>query len=395
MAIQKIKDNIYIINTLHWERRLFDELIPLPEGTTYNAYLIKGSEKTALIDTTDSMKVDDFLRDLDNLGVERIDYVISNHAEQDHSGGIPAVLEKYPEARVVTNEKCAELLRTHLHISPEKFIVIKEGDVLSLGNKNLTFIMTPWVHWPETQTTFLIEDKIAFTCDFFGAHLATSDFITGGTPEVYISAKRYYAEIMAPFRNMIPKNIEKVIEYKPEMICPSHGPCYSNPEFIINAYKEWSSDKVQNLVLILYVSMHHSIERAVRILEQALIERNVQVKVINLTVADAGEVAMSLIDAATIVVATPTVLASAHPLTIYYVYLANLLRPKTKFLAVVNSQGWGGKTIEDLKNIFSNFKGEILETIQFKGLPDKNIEEKLKSLSQLIFEKHRDAGLIN
>ncbi|MGB9824873.1 MAG: FprA family A-type flavoprotein [Candidatus Hydrothermia bacterium] len=395
MAVQKIKDNIYIINTLHWERRLFDELIPLPEGTTYNAYLIKGSEKTALIDTTDTMKVDDFLRDLDNLGVERIDYVISNHAEQDHSGGIPAVLERYPEARVVTNEKCAELLRTHLHISPEKFIVIKEGDLLSLGDKSLTFIMTPWVHWPETQTTVLIEDKIAFTCDFFGAHLATSDFITKGSPEVYNSAKRYYAEIMAPFRNMIPKNIEKVIEYKPEMICPSHGPCYSNPEFIINAYREWSSDQVQNLVLILYVSMHHSIERAVRILEQALIERNVQVKVINLTVADAGEVAMSLIDAATIVVATPTVLASAHPLTIYYVYLANLLRPKTKFLAVVNSQGWGGKTIEDLKSIFSNFKGELLEAIQFKGLPDKSVEEKLKSLSQLIFEKHRNAGLIN
>lgn len=395
MAVQKIKDNIYIINTLHWERRLFDELIPLPEGTTYNAYLIKGSEKTALIDTTDTMKVDDFLRDLDNLGVERIDYVISNHAEQDHSGGIPAVLERYPEARVVTNEKCAELLRTHLHISPEKFIVIKEGDLLSLGDKSLTFIMTPWVHWPETQTTVLIEDKIAFTCDFFGAHLATSDFITKGSPEVYNSAKRYYAEIMAPFRNMIPKNIEKVIEYKPEMICPSHGPCYSNPEFIINAYREWSADQVQNLVLILYVSMHHSIERAVRILEQALIERNVQVKVINLTVADAGEVAMSLIDAATIVVATPTVLASAHPLTIYYVYLANLLRPKTKFLAVVNSQGWGGKTIEDLKSIFSNFKGELLEAIQFKGLPDKSVEEKLISLSQLIFEKHRNAGLIN
>ncbi|MEO0236244.1 MAG: FprA family A-type flavoprotein, partial [candidate division WOR-3 bacterium] len=198
MAVKKIKNDIYLINTLHWERRLFDELIPLPEGTTYNAYLVFGGEKTALIDTTDTLKTEEFLRDLEYTGVTKIDYVISNHAEQDHSGGIPAVLEKYKEAKVVTNEKCAELLKTHLHIPENRFHIIKEGEILNLGNKNLTFMMTPWVHWPETQVTFLIEDRIAFTCDFFGAHLASSEFITAGTPEVYESAKRYYAEIMAP-----------------------------------------------------------------------------------------------------------------------------------------------------------------------------------------------------
>jgi len=394
MAVFKIKENIYLINTLHWERRLFDELIPLPEGTTYNAYLIKGSEKTALIDTTDTLKINDFVEDLKKLNITKIDYIISNHAEQDHSHAIPTLLEIYKDAKVVTNEKCADLLHTHLHIEKDRFIVIKEGDTLSLGDKTLTFIMTPWVHWPETQTTYLVEDKVAFTCDFFGSHLATTEFLTQGTPEVYNSAKRYYAEIMAPFRNMIPKNIEKIEKLNPALICPSHGPCYENPGFIIEAYKEWVSDRVKNLALILYVSMHHSIEKAVRILEQELIDRGITTKVINLTNADAGEIAMALIDSATLILATPTVLASAHPQAVYYVYLANLLRPKTKFLAIVNSYGWGGKTIDDIKNLFSNFKGELLEPVTFKGFPDQEAVEKLKNLCEEIRRRHESLGLI-
>lgn len=394
MAVFEIKNNLFLINTLHWERRLFDELIPLPEGTTYNAYVVKGDKNTALIDSTDTLKVQEFIRDLEVLKIGRIDYIIANHAEQDHSGGIPEVLKKYKEAVVVTNEKCAEILKTHLQVPSEKFRIVKENDILDLGGKTLRFVMTPWVHWPETQVTFLEEGRIAFTCDFFGSHLATSEFITEGTPSVYQSAKRYYAEIMAPFRNMIPKNIEKIESFSPSMICPSHGPIHSNPDFIISAYKEWSSDKVQNLALLLYVSMHHSTEKAVRILEQKLTDYGVRVEVMSLSSADTGQVAMALIDAATIIMATPTVLASAHPLAIYYTYLANALRPKTKFLAIVNSYGWGGKTIEDLKNIFTNFKGELLEPVAFKGIPDSEALSKLDELAKIISQKHREIGIL-
>ncbi|HOP33087.1 MAG TPA: FprA family A-type flavoprotein [Candidatus Hydrothermia bacterium] len=394
MATFKLKDHIYLINTLHWERRLFDELIPLPEGTTYNAYVIIGKDKTALIDSADTLKAFEFLKDLEALGIDKIDYVIANHAEQDHSGAIPKVLNKFEKAKVITNPKCAELLKTHLRIPDNKFQIIQENDLLDLGGKTLRFVMTPWVHWPETQVTFLEEDHIAFTCDFFGSHLATTEFITDGTPDVYNSAKRYYAEIMAPFRNMISKNIEKVENFEPLMICPSHGPIYRKPEFIINAYKDWISDKVDNLVLLLYVSMHHSIEHAIRFLEQKLIDNGVMVKTVSLSTADTGEVAMALIDAATIIVATPTVHASAHPLAIYYTFLANLLRPKTKFLGIINSYGWGGKAIEDLKNLFPNFKGELFEPISFKGMPDEEAMGKLERLASTIAQKHKEVGLL-
>ena len=143
MAIREIKNGVFSVGAIDWDRRLFDELIPLPDGTSYNAYLIKGKEKTALIDTVDPAKGDELGTNLQISGVEKIDYVICNHAEQDHSGAIPKILEMYPEAKVVTNEKCKELLIKLLLIPEEKFQIIKDGEILPLGGKTLEFIITP------------------------------------------------------------------------------------------------------------------------------------------------------------------------------------------------------------------------------------------------------------
>ena len=149
---------------------------------------------------------------LDNLvraGVERIDYVVAHHAEQDHSGSIPDVLLLYPDAKVVTNAKCKAMLMDLLHIDEDKFITIEDGQTLSLGDKTLQFVFIPWVHWPETMGTYLAEDKILFPCDFFGSHLATSSLFVEDEPMVYEGAKRYYAEIMMPFRSPDKKQSEE------------------------------------------------------------------------------------------------------------------------------------------------------------------------------------------
>ena len=172
MVSREITKGIYWVGALDFDRRIFDELIPLPDGTSYNSYLIRGSEKTALIDTVDPTKEEDLILNLIKLGVERIDYVVINHAEQDHSGSLPMVLEMYPRAKVVTNEKCRDFLVSLLQIAPETVQVIKDGETLSLGDKTLQFFMTPWTHWPETQITYLQEDKILFPCDLFGFHIA-------------------------------------------------------------------------------------------------------------------------------------------------------------------------------------------------------------------------------
>lgn len=389
MAVQILKPDIFSVGARDWDRRLFDELIPLPDGTTYNAYLIKGSQKTALLDTVDPPKKHELLENLQEIGIERIDYLISHHAEQDHSGTIPAVLEQFPMAQVVTNQKCRALLQEHLLIPDEKFKIINDGEKLSLGNKTFRFVFTPWVHWPETISTYLEEDKILFSCDFFGSHLATNNLFVDDESRVYRSAKRYYAEIMMPFRSNVRQNLEKVKNLAIEMIAPSHGPIYPNPEFIMEAYADWTSDSVKNIVLIPYVSMHGSTEAMVQYLTKALIEREITVQPFNLSRTDIGELAMAVVDAATVIIGSPTVILGPHPAAVSAAYLVNLLRPKTRYLTIIGSFGWGGKMPEQIKALLSGMKAEFLSPVIIKGYPKLEDFSALDRLADDIAARHR------
>lgn len=384
---REINDRIAWFGTIDWDRRLFDSLIPLPDGTSYNAYLVRGSEKTVLIDTTDPPFSHELLKQLKD--VSRLDYVISHHAEQDHSGSLPHVLEKYPDAKLLCSTKAKPMLLDLLGINEERFKTVEDGEELSLGDMTLKFIYTPWVHWPETMVTYLKEEKILFSCDFFGSHIASSELYVTDEGRVYEAAKRYFAEIMMPFRTIIQKNLEKLAPYKIEMIAPSHGPIYKNPEFIISAYREWVSDTPKNMVVIPYVSMHESTRQMVSYLVSALIERGIGVQQFDVPGSDIGKIAMSLVDAATVVVATPTVLAGPHPAAAYATFLANALKPKTKYLAIIGSFGWGGKTVEILSNMIPNLKVEVLGTVLAKGLATEADYKALDELADKIAAKHK------
>ncbi|MHC1593990.1 MAG: oxygen-binding di-iron domain-containing protein, partial [Methanotrichaceae archaeon] len=170
---RELRPGLFLVGAIDWDRRLFDDLIPLPDGTSYNSYLLRGEENTALIDTVDPKMADVLVGNLRELGVEKLDYVVTNHAEQDHSGSLPRVLELYPDAVVVCSPRCRDLLVDHLHIPKDGFMIVKDGEALSLKEWTLKFLHTPWVHWPETMCTYLEEEKILFSCDFFGSHLAT------------------------------------------------------------------------------------------------------------------------------------------------------------------------------------------------------------------------------
>ena len=394
MAVREIRPSIYLVGAIDWDRRLFDELIPLPDGTSYNAYLIKGSEKTALIDTVDPSKEHELVDNLKKLSINNIDYIIANHAEQDHSGSIPKILELFPNAKVVTNPKCKDMLINLLLISEDKFVTVNDGETISLGDKTLEFIFAPWVHWPETMLTYLREDRILFTCDFLGSHLATSDLFVTDEAKIYEAAKRYYAEIMMPFRTKIKKHLEKINGIEIDLIAPSHGPVYNRPKFILDAYREWTSDDVKNEVIIPYVSMHSSTGKMVDYLIDALIKRGISVKPFNLTKTDIGELAMALVDPATIVIASPTVLVGAHPNVVYAVYLANALRPKLRFASIIGSYGWGGRMVKQLAEMIPNLKVEILDPIVIKGFPQEEDFEALDKLADKIFKKHEEYNII-
>ena len=390
MSNVKLAEGVYWVGAIDWDRRLFDSLIPLPDGTSYNSYVIKGSEKTALIDTVDPTMQDVLINQLNRLGIENISYIVANHAEQDHSGALPRVLERYPEAKVVATPRCKDMLIDLLMIPEEKFIAVNDKETISLGDRTLEFIHAPWVHWPETMLTYLREDKILFPCDFFGTHLATSDLYVTDGGQVYEAAKRYYAEIMMPFRTTIQKNLEKIRDYAIDIIAPSHGPVHDKPEFILKAYHSWAFDEPKNIVILPYISMHGSTRKMVEYLVEALVQRGVTVKQFDLTVTDIGKLAMALVDAATVVIGTPTVLAGPHPNVVYAAFLANALRPKLGFVSIIGSYGWGGKAVEQLAAMLPNLKVEILEPVLCKGFPKEDNFKALDSLAATIAEKHKE-----
>jgi flavorubredoxin len=385
-----IKDRIFLLGAVDWSRRLFDSLIPLPDGTTYNAYLISGSEKTALLDSVDPPMADVLLAQLSD--VPKIDYIVSHHAEQDHSGSIPMVLERYPDAKVICTTKAKGMLMDLLRIPEGSFQAVEDGEKLSLGDKTLEFIYTPWVHWPETMVSYLHEDRILFSCDFFGSHIASSDMYVTDKCRVHEAGKRYFAEIMMPFRSVIEKNFEKLQNRDIDLIAPSHGQIYDDPKWIMDAWRGWVVDPPQNLVVLPYVSMHASTARMVDHLVTKLVDNGVRVELYDLTVTDIGKLAMSLVDAATVVVGTPTVLAGPHPLAVYATFLANALRPRIRYLSIVGSYGWGGKTIETLSAMIPNLQVEVIDPVLCKGLPTADVLEALDKMAATIAEKHRQQG---
>jgi flavorubredoxin len=372
MIARQIHPGILSLVALDWDRRIFDQLVPLHEGTTYNSYLIRGSEKTALVETVYPPFTADYLETLKQAGVTRLDYIVADHAEQDHSGSIPAVLAHYPEAKVVTNARCKGLIKESMLVAEDRFIEVKEGDTLSLGNKTLRFYLTPWVHWPDTMVTYLAEDKVLFTCDFFGSHLASSELFADDEQRVYTAAKSYYAEIMMPFRNHIQNHLKKLAPLAIETIAPGHGPVYRRPAFILDLYRQWAVAPPRRQVIIPYVSMYDSTTRMVDYLTDSLMERGIAVKPFNMVGGDAGRFAVALVEASTVVFATPAVLAGPHPDIVSAAYLTNALRPKTKFVATIGSFGWGGNVVsKKIEELLAGLKTQIqfFEPVLTKGLP--------------------------
>ena len=386
MKPREIRPGISWMGAIDWDRRLFDELIPLPDGTSYNAYLVRGSEKTALIDTADPTKSEEILEQLD--GVGRLDALIVQHVEQDHSGSAPLVVDRYPEIEIVSSPKAVPMIADHVGVPEDRITAVEDGETLSLGDRTLEFIHAPWVHWPETMLTYLREEKILFTCDLFGSHLATNDLFAVDRPRVHEAAKRYFAEIMMPFSNLIEGHLEKLEPYEIETICPSHGPIHDDPAFIVDAYRHWVLDPPRNLVVLPYTSMHGSTARMVDHLIGALTERGVRVEPFNMSVTDLGAYAVRLVDAATVVFATPTVLVGPHPHIVFAAYLTAALRPKLKHAAIVGSYGWAGKAAERIQALCASLKVEWLDPVFTKGLPKPETFEALDALADGIAARH-------
>ncbi|MDR1452742.1 MAG: FprA family A-type flavoprotein [Candidatus Margulisbacteria bacterium] len=383
--LRKVTEKIYAVGVNDFQRRLFDALIPLPDGTSYNSYLVRG-EKTAVIDAVDPPFAAEWLQNIKAADC-RPDYIIANHAEQDHSGALVDFIRAYPQARIVTNAKCREFLLDLLHLPVEKFLLVEDKAVLDLGGGlTLRFHFAPWVHWPETMFAFAPEEKVLFTTDFLGAHYASNDLYPRDETVIYRAAKRYYAEIMMPFRVNVRKHLELVKTLAPKIIAPSHGQVYNHPEFILTAYADWAGEDTKD-ALLLYVSMHDSVRHMTEIIHSELETKNITTRALDLTSADLGDVAMELVDARAVLLGTPTVLAGAHPVAANAAFLFNALRPKTKYLGLYGSYSWGGRAAEQITALLTAVKPEILPPLFFKGLPKPDEEKQLAAWARELAAK--------
>lgn len=363
----EISDGVFWVGSKDWNRRMFDALIPLPDGTSYNAYLVRGSRGTALIDSVNPGFEGELLDKLRSLiDVEMLDFVIMNHAEPDHANAIKAVMDVSSEAKLVTTKKGAKMAQVFYKIPGQRLVVVKDGDTLELGGRTLKFIEAPWLHWPETMFTYVEENKVLFPCDYFGTHTAAG-FYDDEVEDLLSAAKRYFGEIMMPFKAKGAQALEKIRGLDIDIIAPSHGPIYRNPERILGMYRMWTAGKTQEKVILVYVSMWGTTEKMIKAMAEVLMSEGIQISYFNLLNADIGDIARELVDSRAIVLGTPTVLGEMHPLAVYATHLVKILKPPLRYGVALSSYGWGGGAVRQLSEMLKPTKIEVLGAIEING----------------------------
>ena len=376
--VTEISPGVYWVGVRDWERKFFDKLVPLPEGTSYNSYLVKGEEKTALIDTVNPGFEEDLEEKIrTKTDPENLDYLIMNHAEPDHANALAYLAQLAPGAEVLATEKGKEMALSLYEIPAERFRTVEEGETVELGGKTLEFIDAPWLHWPETMFTYLKEEGVLFPSDFFGAHIATPKLYADEFGEDALKrAKDYFGEIMMPFRPRAKKAVEKLEEYEVNVIAPSHGVIYRNPEEIINAHRSWTNGEVGEKVLVPYISMWGSTKKMIDVLTETIAAAGVEVVPFEVSSQSLNDLAGELVDSAGIVLGTPTVLAGPHPQIIYIATLAKKLNPPAKYYGVVESHGWAGGAVRELTKTLGGMPGEIIGSVEVRGSPEgKDLED--------------------
>jgi flavorubredoxin len=388
--IAKISEGVYWVGARDWNRRLFDALIPLPKGTTYNSYLVIGESKKALIDTVNpgfEKELEDKIRKV--VDPSEIDYVIMNHAEPDHASAIPYIMSINSKAKLVTSNRGAKMAQTFYKVPEERIIAVRDKETINLGGKTLQFIEAPMLHWPETMFTYLQENKILFPCDFFGSHRADGLY-DDEVEDLIVYAQRYFGEIMMPFRVMGQKALEKIKDLEIEIIAPSHGPIHRNPERILEAYRKWVNGETRQKAIIVYVTMWNSTEKMIKPIADTLTSEGVEIVVYNLTLSDIGDVAKDLVDSRAIVLGAPTVLGGMHPLGVYATYLVKALHPPTKFGVVLSSYGWGGGTVKHIQEILGPSKIEVVGAIEVNGPPTENDVKQIIELGKALAKRIKE-----
>ena len=364
MSAIKIVDNVWEVGVKDADLKVFDITMET-DGTTYNSYLIKGSEKTALIDCVKENFTDEFLANIREITeIEKIDYLIVNHTEPDHSGAMPAVLDLNPDIKIFCS--AAAVPYVNAIINREADIEgVKDKTRLELGGKTLTFRLMPYMHWPDTMMDFLEEDGILFSNDGFAAHLCSDELYADElTADVDYEVEYYFKCIMRPFTGYIRRNMSKLDDHEIKMVAPSHGPIFrTEPLKHINRYKQWSRDKTEekNLISIFYASNYGNTFHIAEKLASLINDKGYSVNLIDAVDCDAEEVRESIESSKAVIVGTPTFNGDAVKPIWDLMSLFSTVYSIGKKAAVFGSYGWGGEGAKMVADRFSGLKLKVYE----------------------------------
>lgn len=384
----ELRKGVHWVGVKDWGRRMFDGLIPLPHGTSYNAYLVQG-EKTALVDTVNPGFEGELLAKIGKVTEPAaLDYVVMNHAEPDHAGAIPIVLAASPQARLVLTAKGADMAARYYRVPRERMQVVADGETLDLGGKTLRFVDAPFLHWPETMFTYVVEDRILFPCDFFGSHTAAGVY-DDEVGDLAVRAQMYFGEIMMPFRKAGERALKKLADLPIALIAPSHGPLWRHPERILDLYRKWTAGETAAKVVVAYVSMWGSTERLVRIVAETLLGEGIRVAVHDLAQADVGDLAGDLVDARALVLGAPTVLGGLHPAALNAAHLLRALKPPLKYAALLSSYGWGGGAARQASEVLGPMGIELVGAVEVHGAPAAEAEAQAAALADTLATRIR------
>ena len=385
-------DNIDWVGAIDWNIRDFHSY-ETDRGATYNAYLVR-DEKTALVDAVKAPFADRLLQNIAALcDLPRIDYVVCNHAEMDHSGALPQVLQAMPQATLVCDKKCAAALGEHFDTSAWNVRTVATGEEISLGRRTLRFLETPMVPWPESMATYVPEEKLLFSMDAFGQHYATSERFDDEVDLAVVmqEATTYYANIVMPYGRAVLQTLDRLAGLPIAMIAPSHGLIWrKNLATILAAYRNWASHRPQPKVLVIYDSMWESTAAMAQAILEGASQPEVRASLISIRQSNLTHIATEVLDAAAVAFGSSTLNRGMMPMAAATLCYLEGLRPLNKAAVAFGSYGWGIGGPEAVDQALRRLEWEIVrEPLRARYRPTPAMLGECRQVGQLLAERAR------
>lgn len=385
MKAIEVKKDIYWVGGIDWSLRNFHGYLT-QRGSTYNAYLII-DEKITLIDTVKGYLTKELIERISSIiDPSKIDYVVSNHVEMDHSGAMPEIMTMLPNATVLTSAAGEKEHKLHYNTENWKIQVVKSGDSVNIGKRNISFVMTPMVHWPDNMVTYCPEEKILFSNDAFGQHIASSErFDDEYSLEIILEeAKKYYANIVLPYSNQVLGVLDVAKDLDIEMICPSHGIIWrKNVSSILEGYNKWASNHTDKKAVIVYDSMWGSTEKMANYIANAFEDKGYKYELFDLKSNHISDIITEVVEAEYICVGSPTLNKGILPTVASFLTYLQGLAPKGRKAILFGSYGWAQQNIKVMERYMQESDIEVVKTFNNNFIPT---QEKLCSITKEVME---------